>query len=341
MIRHLEIGSGFLIAGFFFVFLGSALGLSIATYLAGVCYLVALFIYMRMSPIFGLYVGFLGVLLVIISPSPYIIAALFPLVGLFFSGGNKYFLESHERTRYSLFFCISAIYAYFLFAGFEFASGSHNLLTILVAYALIAEVLFFGAPSRLYIALILISFFVFGNRSSLFLAAAFIKRKSLLALFVFIALGFTLITLNLIEPPEFLSLLFDEGGFLYRSFKEPRAVYVSEFFEVFNFNNLSGHKWEFTEVPQTSSGFYDLHNSFLTIIVRDSYLGLFKCLLWAITIFYLPLGVFVAITFRALNDTFLLGGVCDLITYALIGKSILKLLKDIKIILNRYLEHGR
>ena len=336
MIRCVDIGIGLLVAGFVFIFLGSAFGLSMAAYLAGACFVCSLFLYKNISPKVGICIAFLSLLLMLISPSPYIMAALFPLMGFFFSGRNKYSSVHAKGTRYALFFGISFIYTVSIIIGFESSSGSHNQLSVFVALALIAEILYFGKPSRLYIALIFISFFVFGNRSSIFLMASFIKNKLALAVFVSISIFFVSITLEIIDPPDFLAFLFDKGAFLYRSYREARAIYLEEFMESFSFLNLSYDGWRFSEVPQTSSGFYDLHNSFLTIIVRDSYLGIFKLFLWVITIFYLPLGIFLAITLRAFNDTFLLGGVSDVVLNALIGRSIISLWGDLNIFFNKY-----
>jgi len=80
-----------------------------------------------------------------------------------------------------------------------------------------------------------------------------------------------------------------------------------------NLFDLGYDKWYFYDVPQTESGFYDLHNSYLTIIVRDSYLGLFKIFMWISQILILPFGAFIGISLRASHDTFLLGGVNDLL----------------------------
>jgi hypothetical protein len=323
MIRYIEVSIALLVAGFFLIFLGNSLGLSIATYLAGLCFILSLFLYNNLSPALGLIIGFTSFLLVIYSPSTYMIAALTPLVGFFFSGKRKYLFLNNDRIRYYLFYCISFIYIISIIIGFDKSTASHNQLSIFVALAFVAETLYFGRPSRLYIILILISFFIFGNRSSIFLMAAFIKNKYALIFFLFVATVFLSITLDLVDVPSSLLFFFDEGGFFYRSFSEPRAVYLNEFVESFNIFNLSNNRWIFDQVPQTSSGFYDLHNSFLTIIVRDSYLGIFKVLLWILSVFYVPWVVFLAVTLRAFNDTFLFGGVTDIVLCALIGRSIL------------------
>jgi hypothetical protein len=277
-----------------------------------------------MTPILGLSIVLLSIILLSYSPSPYYLAALTPLVGFFFSGSRKYLSTNSASMRLALFFSVCLIYSIFFFIGFESFSGSHNQLSAFVALALIVEILYFGKPTRLYILLILISFFIIGNRSSIFLMAAFVKNKLILILFLITSLMFILISSEMSISPDFLLFLFNDGGLLNRGYVETRWFYWDEFIEGFNFFNLNYNTWQFSDVPQTSSGFYDLHNSFLTIIVRDSYLGILKVFFWFTTILYLPFGVFSAVTLRAFHDTFLLGGIIDIFVYALIGSCIKK-----------------
>jgi hypothetical protein len=117
---------------------------------------------------------------------------------------------------------------------------------------------------------------------------------------------------------------------LNRSYVETRGSYIDEFLSKFNFFRLSYSNWKFSQVPETSNGFYDLHNSFLTLIVRDSYLGLFKLFLWILQLIFLPFGLFTGITLRANYDTFLLGGVNDILVYSLIGQNIRNFIPQLK-----------
>jgi hypothetical protein len=340
MIRRVDVSVGLLVAGFIFVFLGSFFGLLLASYLAGVFLVLSLFLHRHMSPHLGFCVVLLSLLLALLSPSPYMIAAVFPLVGIFFSGRNRYPVEIPSKTRYALFLCVSIIYALFVVIRSEAAGASHNQLSVFIAYALIAEVLYFGRPARYYMVLIFISFFLFGNRSSLFLLAAYIRNKFLLMTFVLISILFLSFTSGLLDPPDYLVFLFENGGLFYRSYRETRADYLDEFIQGFNLYNLAYDRWTFSDVPQTASGFYDLHNSFLTVIIRDSYLGILKLLLWAITMFYLSVGVFLAVTLRAFYDTFLLGGVLDVMVYALIGRAIISSWRLVRDFLSRYFFFG-
>jgi hypothetical protein len=154
------------------------------------------------------------------------------------------------------------------------------------------------------------------------------RSKLFVIVFCIVAAVFIAITLGQIDAFGSLQLLFQEGGILNRSYKETRGDYLEEFLLGFDFFNLSYENWNFASIPETSNGFYDLHNSFLTVIVRDSYLGLFKVLLWVSQIFFLPIGFFIGITSRAYYDTFLLGGVNDILLYSLIGSSYSRLFKN-------------
>lgn len=181
------------------------------------------------------------------------------------------------------------------------------------------EKLVFDRTPRWYIPVIIYCFFILGNRSSIFLLAVFLRSKIALVGFATIAALFIGMTLGDIEIFKGAQIFFAEGGILNRSYGETRGDYIDEFIKKFNFAALAYDNWKFSTVPQTQGGFYDLHNSFLTLVVRDSYLGIFKILLWTSQIFFLPVGFFIGVSARAYFDTFLLGGVNDILTYAMIG----------------------
>jgi hypothetical protein len=322
MVRYTEISIVFLVTAFGFSFLGSFFMLPFASYLSGVLIVLSLSFFKKITPFVFLSIFSLSFLLFAFSPLSYALAATFPLIGLFFSGENKFRLKINIVSRYALLGTVCLIYAIYHVFKPESGGASHNLLSVIVAYAIIAEVLYFGKPSLLYIPLIIVSFIVFGNRSSIFLLAAFIQSKLLLLLFLITGGIFIVMTLGLLPPPAVLGFLFKDGGLLFRSFNELRMGYAYEFISQFNMLSLHTGDWRFQDVFQMQSGFYDFHNSFLTIIVRDGYQGLFKVFLWIIQIFFLPSGLFTGITLRASFDTFLLGGINDILVYALIGRSI-------------------
>ena len=163
----------------------------------------------------------------------------------------------------------------------------------------------------------------------------FLRSKISLIAFFTLAITFIWMTLGKIEIFSQFQVLFQEGGVLNRSYRETRGDYIEEFLKNFNFITLSYNNWKFNYVPQTANGFYDLHNSFLTIIVRDSYLGIFKIILWLLQIFFLPIGFFTGISMRAYYDTFLLGSVNDILVYALVGKNLRKFILNINTKFNK------
>jgi hypothetical protein len=319
---RINISIVFFVFAFWLSFIVAYASIAFLPYLSGFCLLVALFYSRKITLDFFLVIMSISFLLLFISPSATIIASLFPLIGFLFAGDNKLTQKITYFWRHALIGSLFFFYAAFFFLPPEVATASHNYLSVLTLYAIIAEFLLFGKPSRGYIILILISFFILGNRSSIFLILTFVKSKISIFMFFAVAVLFIGITLGNIEAMKSLQFFFVEGGLLNRSYGETRGDYIDEFIKNFNFWSLSYQNWNFSNVPQTTGGFYDLHNSFLTLIVRDSYLGIFKICLWLSQIFLLPLGLFSGITLRAYYDTFLLGGVNDILTYALIGSNI-------------------
>ncbi len=322
MRRTQDVSIFFLVLAFIFTFLGSFAAFLYPVYLAATCYVLSLFLYKKISPTLFFSLGSICIFLTVISPSAFLLAALFPVIGFLFSGENKSNSAASCWVRYSLWISVAFMYFAVIVQGTDSAVASHNQLSQIVAIAIIAELLYFSGPSKLYIPLLFISFFIFGNRSALFLLAVYFKSKVVLLSFILIGVFFVSVTNEYVRRPDFLDFLFQEGGLLYRSFKETRGDYVYEFISEFNLINLGYDHWNFYNVPQTGDGFYDLHNSFLTIIVRDSYFGLFKVFLWMLQIFFIPLGLFVGVSLRAFHDTFLLGGVNDILIFALFGRSL-------------------
>ena len=330
MLAHPTISIGFLSLGFSFQFLGTFFNLPLASYLAAMSVLVSLYLFKKITPLLFIFVLSVSFLFFLLSPSPYVLASLVPLIGILFSGANKHSVHDRLISRYFFVVTFYCFYLIYYLAGFTYLEGSasHNQLSVLLVYALIAELLYFGTLSRLYIPLIVISFLLFGNRSAVFLLAVFIRSKTILLIFLGIGAIFVLFTYEILSPPGELKRLFEIGGILYRSSVDARGDYLDEFVHSFNLLDLRYDKWKFFDTPKTVDGAYDLHNSILTIVVRDSYLGLFKVFLWLFQIWFLPLGVFSGITLRAFYDTFLLGGINDILVFALVGRSIKTVLRN-------------
>ena len=322
MSRNQNVSVFLLTLAFIFTFLGAFINLPFAAYLSSLFYILSLFLYKKISPILFFSMGLICFFIFILSPSAYIAAALFPLMGFLFSGKNKSASCDKCWSRYLLWSAVALMYLILITQDTSSSVASTNYLSVIITYAILAEILYFSNISKLYIPLIFVSFLFFGNRSAIFLVAAYIKNRAALLSFVLIAALFTSFANGFIKSPEFLDFLFKDGGLLYRSYRETRNDYVDEFIIRFNLNELHYDNFDSVYFPLISDGFYDLHNSFLTIIARDYYLGLFKDILWAFQILVIPIGVFVGVSLRAAHDTFLLGGVNDIILYALFGRSI-------------------
>jgi hypothetical protein len=324
------IGYFFLFLSFWLTFFSAYLISFNVSYIIGILLFTGLLLLINSSPIIFIVVFLISLFLFLISPSPTINASLFPVLGFLFSGSVKF----KVKGSFNLYLRISAYLFFVIFYLFvpDDSNASHNYLSVILVYILIVEFLIYRSISKWYIPLILFSFFIIGNRSSIFLLMLFFRSKIFVTSFLFMGLFFILMTLGEIEIFGNFQLFFDEGGILNRSYGETRGSYIEEFLSKFNFFDLSYRKWNFFEVPQTLEGFYDLHNSFLTLIVRDSYLGLFKIILWVSQILFIPFGMFTGISMRAYYDTFLLGGVNDILVYSLIGQNIRTYLQKFKLI---------
>jgi hypothetical protein len=69
-------------------------------------------------------------------------------------------------------------------------------------------------------------------------------------------------------------------------------------------------------VPQTSKGYYDFHNSYLTNLFRDNSFFFFKLLIFVYFSFRLPRYLSIVILFRAFFDSFLFGSIYDLVLWS-------------------------
>jgi hypothetical protein len=316
------IGYGLLVISFWLTFIFAYITSFQTYYLLGICLFSALFMINDFSPRTFFLFFFIAFLLFILSPSPTLVASFFPLTGFLFSKNPKFRCPISVRKYLTI-----SVYAFFLLyfsVISENSNASHNYLSIIILYAIIAEYLIFDSFSMWYLPLILFCFFLIGNRSSIFLLLIFLRSKFSILIFISIAVFFIGMTIGEIEILSQFQILFQDGGILNRSYGETRGDYKDEFLLKFNFLKLSYSNWNFIYVPQTSNGFYDLHNSYLTLIVRDAYLGIFKLLLWLLQIFFLPMGLFFGTSIRAYYDSFLLGGINDILVYALIGKNLRK-----------------
>jgi hypothetical protein len=332
-----HIGISLIALSFWMTFVMAYLSISFLTYVIAVLLVGGLFFLKKTTPHLLFFVVSFSFLLLVLSPSPTLIASIVPLVGFLFCGDNYFEINGNRYIRNAIVISIYFFLILYFLLPNDVGVTSHNYFSVIVLYGILCEYLLFKKVTIAYIPIILCCFFLIGNRSSIFLLACFLRSKLALGIFIGVAVFFISMTLGNIEIMKGLQFFFEEGGVLNRSYGEARGEYIDEFIRDFNFFRLSYTNWNFSDIPQTSAGFYDLHNSFLTLIVRDSYLGLFKVFMWATQILFLPLGLFISVSARANYDTFLLGGVNDILTYALIGsmaKTKIKLFLK-KIIINK------
>lgn len=318
--------------GFISLYLGMLFSVPFVAYIAGPVFFLALQLSIRISINIFAFIFGLSIILYTLSPSPYFLAALFPLLGLLFSGqliSHKY--KDTTRSNFVLIFYLFYI-LYYLFGG-ESSAASYNHLSVIVIYAILFEYLLHGKPSKWYIPLILSSFLVFGNRSSVFLLLIFVESKLFIAIFmsaVYVAFSILYQYDNFIN--DIISEQFtDQDFFFKRGYTEERGMYAEDFLENFTLNNLTNRNWNFSIIPKAADGFYDVHNSMLTVIVRDAYLGILKVFMWSFQVFTMPLGMFLGISMRSMHDSFLLGNVMDIFTYSIIGRQFNGLIKKVSL----------
>ena len=242
-IKNNVIGYGLLLLSLWLTFISAYMISFQSSYIIGLFLFLSLFLLRKITlHTFFIFFSF-SILLFIISPSPTFIVSLFPLTGFLFANETKYKCPISFRKYLTgsiyLFICF-----YFIFVS-DNSNASHNYLSILILYGIIAEYLFFDSCSKLYIPLIFFIFLIIGNRSSIFLLMIFLRNKFSLIVFFTIAIIFIGMTLGEIEIFSQLQVLFQEGGVLNRSYRETRGDYIDEFLKNFNFFNLSYNNWKF------------------------------------------------------------------------------------------------
>ena len=202
---------------------------------------------------------------------------------------------------------------YFKFYDTSNLVASYNVVSASLSVFFILEFLYKGRISKIHILSIILIFLLLGNRSSIFLLICYINHPLLyiIPLFLFIPFFFfydQLIFLTNLIFLTFFQRVYEDGN----AMPEMRNIYIYEFFQ--NFSHILAGKFQSVYIPYTSDGLtYDAHNSFLSNILRDQYIGLFKTLCWFFCIFCMPVGLFFGITIRACFDSYLIGGVFELI----------------------------
>ena len=154
MIRYTTLSIIFLALAFTFFFSGSFFKLPFTNYFSTICFIFSLALYKKNTPNIFFLVTIISLFLTLASPSPYLTAALIPLAGYFFSGQNRFHEKIKVVPRYVLLITICGFYLITMLLSFKYSTASHNIMSEILVFAIIAELLFFGRPSKWYILLI-------------------------------------------------------------------------------------------------------------------------------------------------------------------------------------------
>lgn len=232
---------------------------------------------------------------------------------IIFSLGVIFIVKKNLDLKYINFSIVVLMIYYFKFYDTSDLIASYNVVSATLSVFFILEFLFRGRISRIHIASILLIFLLLGNRSSIFLLICYINHplfyilSSLLIIPIFFFYEQVIFLTNFIFL-TFFQRVYDDGN----AMPEMRSLYIYEFFQ--NFSHILAGKFQSFYIPYTSDGStHDAHNSFLTNILRDQHIGLFKSLCWFVCLFCMPVGLFFGITIRACFDSYLIGGVFELI----------------------------
>ena len=133
---------------------------------------------------------------------------------------------------------------------------------------------------KIHILSIILIFLLLGNRSSIFFTNMLHKSSitlhySSFPLYTIFLFYDQLIFLTNLIFLTFFQRVYEDGN----AMPEMRNIYIYEFFRIFS--HILAGKFQSVYIPYTSDGLtYDAHNFFLSNILRDQYIGLFKTLCW-------------------------------------------------------------
>jgi len=254
--------------------------------------------------------------------SGYFLVGVWPTLGLLLRRNKNIHVDfTSGPFLTSIYALITFIVLFFPeeFTTHEFSG--RNYISVLIVYHIIFDLLFCRKKiSFAYLIPILICLLGIGNRSSIFLLLVYFDRviKNTFAILLVSLLGI----FALIKFHSLINQLGSMGLYYERSYDETRPEYIRVFFNYFP--QILFQKTLNIDIPQTVSGAYDFHNSFLTILWRDKISGLIKMFLWFITLRWNTFFIYLGVSLRACCDTFFLGNIFDIITFFYVGNQLCK-----------------
>ena len=275
---------------------------------------------------------------------------LVPLIGLFlttkqhnFDLFKKEFMKRAKIISIVFFFLVYLMLYWYSFSARE---GSANQVSIVAIYFIVLNMIFFREPFIITVlfAFVLSSLFTpglvsygetptfgvpnthQGNRSAVFLLLFLFTIKNIKGIYAFFIKKkyFVWFILSIIPITIFVFSIVSD--FLQRDkmmdvFSDPRFEWFIPMFQLIINEGFTSFFNNGSDMLYTlGDGRRNPHNSFLYLLLEQYWLGLFKILIFISSIFALPLSTFLAITFRASLDIFLLLGAQDIFIVVLISE---------------------
>jgi hypothetical protein len=266
----------------------------------------------------SLFLFSVSICFVLFSPPGFEVIKIVPMLGLFFSGRLRQSITLvPSRNLLVLLPILSILFAACTLQLFP-SAASNNFLSILLLYTSLYLYSLRLLSVRVRLAVVLSSillFLFFKNRTSIFFLLFAPVSTPIFLLILSSVLSLTLISyfgLPILESIPHSA--FQRGGFLWFQ-PDTRFLYLVDFLTSPSpLDHTSNANLLF--VPQTSKGYYDFHNSYLTNLFRDNSFFFFKLLIFVYFSFRLPRYLSIVILFRAFFDSFLFGSIYDLVLWS-------------------------
>lgn len=242
-----------------------------------------------------------------------IFVPLIPIVGLLFtqpSFSEEFFLKHKKKL---IFFSLSIITLvnYIFFFGYDDGRNFVNIQSQYFIFLILLNIIYFNKPLAICIfACVTYAFILnpnyYGNRSSLFLLLFLLNERTINFTFLkfsetlngkknvhvfLLAAFFVGLSISILSHPSAFKIFENERLDIWIGiYKDFRFLEYNELVNISYFNKLNPH------------------NSFLYVLMYEGMIGIIKIMLFLISIFYIPLVVWLPIFLRASFDSFFLVG---------------------------------
>lgn len=242
-----------------------------------------------------------------------IFVPLIPLVGLFFTQPrfSEKFFHKHKIKIILFSLSIITLVNYIFYLSYSDGQNSVNIQSQYFLFLIFLNIIYFNKPVEICVfACVTYAFILnpngFGNRSSLFLLLFLINGSTVNFL---VSKFFETPNVKKIMPVFLLAAFFTVLSFsillhptIFKIYEDERFIIWIDIYKNFGFFKYN----EFMDINYFNKT--NPHNSFLYVIMFESMVGIIKVLLFLVSIFYIPLTVWLPIFLRASFDSFFLVG---------------------------------